>query len=140
MGLLRRPTPGEIVEGGRSAGPAGRVRYRAHSKNSTAGFAAILVFQHGGYHRNRRVEQQSPCPTAGGDVQVQFEACSPPRRATVDASIRPAVAGRLRPGRTLTCAPARPLLGGRRRGRLAIPLSLSQIAGASWGQRLGGGG
>src|SRR5215213_570166 len=110
MGLLRRPTPGEIVEGGRSAGPAGRVRYRAHSKNSTAGFAAILVFQHGGYHRNRRVEQQSPCPTAGGDVQVQFEACSPPRRATVDASICPAVAGRLRPGRTLTCSPARPLL------------------------------
>jgi hypothetical protein len=43
-------------------------------------------------------------------------------------------------GRTLTCAPARPLSGGRRRGRLAIPLSLSQIAGASWGQRLGGGG
>jgi len=47
------------------------------------------------YHVSWR---RAPCPTAGGDVQVQFEACSPPRRATVDASICPDVAGRLRPG------------------------------------------
>jgi len=39
MGLLRRPAPGEIVEGGRSAGPVGRARIRAHLRKPTYGDA-----------------------------------------------------------------------------------------------------
>jgi hypothetical protein len=46
MGLLRRPTPGEIVEDGRfSRGPAGRARYRAHPRKPTCGYAAMPPFQ-----------------------------------------------------------------------------------------------
>ena len=40
MGLLRRPTTSKIVEDGRSAGPAGRARIRAHSRKPGCGYAA----------------------------------------------------------------------------------------------------
>jgi hypothetical protein len=41
MGLLRRPTTGEIVEDGRLAGPAGRARYRAQSEKIKLWLPAI---------------------------------------------------------------------------------------------------
>jgi hypothetical protein len=40
MGLLRRPTPGEIVEGGRLVGPAGWARFARHPKKTGCGCAA----------------------------------------------------------------------------------------------------
>src|SRR5829696_7393102 len=43
MGLLRRPTPGEIVEGGRLGRPCGPgALSRAISEKPTCGYAAIL--------------------------------------------------------------------------------------------------
>src|SRR5829696_7388851 len=45
MGLLRRPTPGGIVEDGRWAGPAGRARIRAHPRKTNCGYAAISTFR-----------------------------------------------------------------------------------------------
>jgi hypothetical protein len=93
-------------------------------------------------HRDHRIEQQP-------HVLALEETCSSSSRPVarlLPRDERPwihrSVPRSLGPGRAAppTCAPALPLSDGRRRGRLAIPLSLSQTAGASWGQRLGGAG
>jgi hypothetical protein len=44
MGLLRRPTTGEIMKTDDWAGPAGRARIRAHPRNPDCGYAAISMF------------------------------------------------------------------------------------------------
>ena len=44
MGLLRRSTPGEIVEGGRFSRPCGPGALRAHLRKPTCGCAAIPTF------------------------------------------------------------------------------------------------
>jgi hypothetical protein len=59
MGLLRRPTPGEIVEDGRLGRPCGRARFRAHSRKPTCGYAAISIAQQSEFAR-----YLSLCPRA----------------------------------------------------------------------------
>jgi hypothetical protein len=54
MGLLRRPTTSEIVEGGRLGRPAGRARYRASPRKPVCGYAAIPQFNI--YGRRMRIE------------------------------------------------------------------------------------
>src|SRR4029453_1392066 len=90
MGLLRRPTPGEIVEGGRLGRPCGPGAHsHAIRENQFAASPPFSYFSMAAV--TGTVESNSrPMSTAGGDVQVQFEACSPQRRAIIDLS---AVAG-----------------------------------------------
>ena len=46
MGLLRRPTPGEIVEGGRFSRPCGPGAIARNLRKPVCGFAAIPTFVH----------------------------------------------------------------------------------------------
>ena len=43
MGLLRRPTPGDIVEGGRFSRPCGSGALRAHLRKAACGFATTSL-------------------------------------------------------------------------------------------------
>jgi len=72
-GLLRRPTPGEMVEDGRLGRPHGRARIRAHRGNPTCGYAApsdfspyVITTRIGlpGVPRNRR-RGRPPSPWSG---------------------------------------------------------------------------
>ena len=75
MGLLRRSTPGEIVEGGRLAGPAGRARIRAQLDKTRLRlrrpFGHCIKSRDVGYRMVRCSANPSPRSTSSAVVRSQ---------------------------------------------------------------------
>src|SRR5215218_7324708 len=75
MGLLRRPTPGEIVEGGRFSRPYGR---RAFARITENQFAASPPFRISTRDRlSPRISSKSPCQPTKGARPCDRAPCSP---------------------------------------------------------------